>query len=360
MTELEAVSGVGPAAAKKLREAFVTTAELLAVQNPVELQKKTKLGEGTVEKIVRNARVLLGMHGFKSGLEVEREMESKSRLKTGIEKMDEALFGGIEVGSLVELYGPARGGKTQVSAHLAVRAQLSRDKGGLEGRVLWLDTESSFKPWVIRANALRWGLDPDIALANVGRAEIFLSDQIQEIFESIPQLCAEQDYVIVVVDSFTGLFRAEYTGLESLRIRQQEMNALLNQMRRTAKATDAIFVYTNQVMSKISTYGGFDNAPIGGHILSHASDYRFYTRRTKDDKRKLGLIDNAGLPEFEVELVVGWGGMYLDSKSKKESEPAILDYFERHGVTKEETDIDSDAGDLEEVEVPHAEAGEAG
>jgi DNA repair protein RadA len=355
MTELEGVSGVGPAAAKKLREVFVTTAELLAVQNPVELQRKTKLAEGTVEKIVRNARILLGMHGFKSGLEVEKEMESKSRLKTGIEKMDDALFGGIEVGSLVEIYGPARGGKTQVSAHLAARAQLPREQGGLEGRVLWLDTESSFKPYTIRANALRWGLDPDIALGNVGRAEIFLSDQIQEIFESIPQLCAEQDYVLVVVDSFTGLFRAEYTGLESLRIRQQEMNALLNQMRRTAKATDAVFVYTNQVMAKISTYGGYDNAPIGGHILSHASDYRFYTRRTKEDKRKLQLIDNAGLPEFDVELVVGWGGMYADSKSKKEKEPAILDYFEKQGVAEEETEIE-----LEEAEVPQAEAGEAG
>jgi DNA repair protein RadA len=346
MTELEGVSGVGPAAAKKLREVFVTTAELLAVQNPVELQRKTKLGEGTVEKIVRNARILLGMHGFKSGLEVEKEMESKSRLKTGIEKMDEALFGGIEVGSLVEIYGPARGGKTQVSAHLAVRAQLPRDQGGLEGRILWLDTESSFKPMTIRANALRWGLDPDIALGNVGRAEIF---------ESIPQLCSEQDYVLVVVDSFTGLFRAEYTGLESLRIRQQEMNALLNQMRRTAKATDAVFVYTNQVMSKISTYGGYDNAPIGGHILSHASDYRFYTRRTKEDKRKLQLIDNAGLPEFDVEMVVGWGGMYADSKSKKEKEPEILDYFEKQGVAEEDTEIE-----LEEAEVPQAEAGEAG
>jgi RecA/RadA recombinase len=133
------------------------------------------------------------------------------------------------------------------------------------------------------------------------------------------------------------------------------MNALLNQMRRTAKATDAIFVYTNQVMSKISTYGGYDNAPIGGHILSHASDYRFYTRRTKEDKRKLQLIDNAGLPEFDIDMVVGWGGMYANSKSKKEMEPAILDYFEKQGVTEDETEIE-----LEEAEVPQAEAGEAG
>ena len=66
LRELEEVAGVGPAAAKKLREAFVTTAELLAVQNPVELQAKTKLGDGTVAKLIKNARILIGMYGFKS------------------------------------------------------------------------------------------------------------------------------------------------------------------------------------------------------------------------------------------------------------------------------------------------------
>jgi DNA repair protein RadA len=355
LTELGAVSGVGPAAAKKLQEAFVTTAELLAVQNPVELQKRTKLGEGTVEKIIRNARILLGMHGFKSGLEVEQEMQSKPRLKTGIEKIDEALLGGIEVGSIVEIYGPARGGKTQWVSQLAVRAQLPEEQGGLAGRILWLDTESSFKPWIIRANAIRYGIDPDIALGNIGRAEIFLSGQIQETFESIPSLCAEKDYKLVIVDSFTGLFRAEYTGLDSLRIRQQDMNSLLNQMRRIARATDAVFVYTNQVMASISVYGGNPNSPVGGHILSHASDYRLYTRRTKADKRKIQLIDNAGLPEFEIEVVIGWGGMYSDSKEKKSREVDILECFEERGWSADAAKNEAKSDD-EEVEL--AQAGE--
>lgn len=357
MTELEAVPGIGPAVAKKLREAFVTNAELLAVQNPVELMKRTKLGEGTTEKIIKNARVLVGKFGFRSGLEIEKEMEEKPRLTTGIEKIDAALRGGIEVGSIVEFFGPARGGKTQWVSQLAVTTQLPLEKGGLEGRVLWLDTESSFKPWVIRAQAIRHGLDPDITLANIGRAEVVLSGQITEIFESIPQMCAEQDYKLVVIDSFTGLFRAEYTGLENMRIRQQDMNNLLNQMRRTATATEAIFAYTNQVMSKISTYGGNPNAPVGGHIVSHASDYRFYTRRTKGDIRKIELQDNAGLPEFDAEIVVGWGGFFPDSKSKKEVEPQVLEYFEKRG---ENINVDSDAPPEEDEAILEAETVPAG
>ena len=352
MTELEAVQGIGPAVAKKLREVYVTTAELLAVQNPVELLKKTKMGEGTCEKVIKNARLLVGKFGFRSGLEIEQEMATKPRLTTGIPKVDHALRGGIEVGSIVEFFGPARGGKTQWVSQLAVTAQLPLEKGGLEGRVLWLDTESSFKPRTIRANAIRHGLDPDVTLGNIGRAEVVLSGQITEIFETIPQMCAEQDYKLVVIDSFTGLFRAEYTGLENMRIRQQDMNNLLNQMRRTSTATDCIFAYSNQVMAKISTYGGNPNAPVGGHIISHASDYRFYTRRTKGDIRKIELQDNAGLPEFDAELIVGWGGMYPDAKTKKEIEPDIKEYFEKQG---EGLEVKEDTPEVEEEIVVEAE-----
>jgi len=348
MTELEAVQGIGPAVAKKLREVYITTAELLAVQNPVELMKKTKLGEGTAEKVIKNARLLVGKFGFRSGLEIEQEMKTKPRLTTGIPKVDKSLRGGIEVGSIVEFFGPARGGKTQWVSQLAVTAQLPLEKGGLEGRVLWLDTESSFKPWVIRANAIRHGLDPDVALGNIGRAEVVLSGQITEIFESLPQMCAEQDYKLVVIDSFTGLFRAEYTGLENMRIRQQDMNNLLNQMRRTATATECIFAYTNQVMAKISTYGGNPNAPVGGHIISHASDYRFYTRRTKGDTRKIELQDNAGLPEFDEELTIGFGGFYPDSKTKKDIEPDIKEYFEKRGDGLE---VGEDPPEVDEEEI---------
>ncbi len=325
MRTLEEVSGVGPGAAKKLRDIFVTTAELLAVQNPIELHAKTNLGEGTSVKLVRNAQRLVGMLDFTSGLDVEKAMIEKAKLTTGIDKVDRKLMGGIDRGSLVEFYGPARGGKTQWSSFLAVRAQLSEEDGGLSGRVLWLDSESSFKPGIVRAIAVRFGLDPEATLGNIGHAKIHQSGQIENIFEKIPQMCAENDYKLVIIDSFSGLFRQEFTGLASLRIRQQSMNALLNQMRRATAATDAIFVYTNQVMAKISNYGSYDNAPIGGHILSHASDYRFYTTVGKDDDRRIVLKDNAGVPEFDVTLKIGWGGFYENATSKKTIEPPIIE-----------------------------------
>ena len=325
MTELESVPGIGPAAAKRLREVFITTAEVLSVQNPVELQTKTKLGEATVTKLIKSARETTGKFGFKSGIELEKHQATIPKLKFGIDTLDDKLFGGMEAGSIIELYGSARGGKTFLSHHLAVRCQLPLDKGGLEGRVLWLDTESSFKTKHIRANAVRWGLDPDVTLGNISVAPIALSSQIEDYKQQIQLMMSEGEYKMLVIDSFTGLFRAEFTGLGNLASRQYSINSILNWMRRLGLATDAIFVYTNQVTTQITSWGGNPSAPVGGHVVSHASDYRFFTRVGAQKKRKISLKDNAGVPEFDVELPIGWGGLYADEKEKKDTEKMIIE-----------------------------------
>ena len=336
MTELEAVAGIGPAAAKRLREVFITTAEILSVQNPSELQASTKLGEATVAKIIKNAREISGKFGFKSGIELEKHQAETPKLTFGIESLDKKLFGGMEVGSIIEIYGSARGGKTFLSHQLAVRCQLPYDRGGLEGRVLWLDTESSFKTTHIRANAVRWGLDPDIALGNISVAPIALSSQIEEYAQQIQLMLAEGEYKMLVVDSLTGLFRAEYTGIGNLATRQYSINHLLNWMRRLGLATDAVFIYTNQVTTQISSYGGNPSAPVGGHVVAHASDYRFFTRVGAQGKRKISLKDNSGVPEFDVEVEIGWGGIYGDKTEKKNTEKLIFEKLGALGVTTDE------------------------
>lgn len=348
MTELEQVPGCGPAKAKKLRDAFITTVELLAVQNPVELEDRTKLGEGTCKKLVRAARDLLAMDLFKTGLEVEQELESKPKLSSGIEKIDSQLFGGLEIGNLVEFYGKAASGKTQWCTHFAVRSMLPETEGGLESRVLWLDTENSFKPRTIRANMKRWGMDADLALANISRARIHDSTQLEDVFRRVPMLVEQNNVRVVVIDSILGMFRADYTGLGSLAARQQTMNRFLSKMRRLATAYDVTFLYTNQA---ISTTGYFasPNAPAGGHIIAHGNDYRFECKNSGTakvpDKRKIRLRDNAGIPDFTHELSLGWGGFYIDTKTRKKIEPDIMEFLKLSGYS-----LDPDAPEEVEVE----------
>ena len=351
MTELTEVPGIGPTVAKQLQAAFITTAELLAVQNVDDLQERTKIGEGTCKKIIRSAREMLGMFDFKSAIDIEKELDSKPRLKTGIDAFDDALQGGFELGSLIEFYGKAAGGKTQMCAHLAVRALLPLEEGGLEGRVLWLDSEKSLKPRTLRANIKRWGLDVDVHLANIRIASPVTTNHLTQLFERIPKICVDDDVKVVVVDSLTGFFRAEYVGLYNLGIRQQKINNLMNLMRRVATATDVIFLYTNQAISKPGLFAQ-PNAPVGGHVVSHASDYRFQAAPGKGTKRAYRLKDHAGLPDFEVGSSIGWGGFYNDEKERKKMEPDIIEYLESLGLS---TEIPQPAEDLEEDEVVEAE-----
>jgi len=93
------------------------------------------------------------------------------------------------------------------------------------------------------------------------------------------------------------------------------------------KTLGCIVVYTNQVFPRISNYGGNPSEPVGEHLMSHSSTHRFYVRVGQNDKRKIRLKDNVGLPEFDMEFSLGWGGFYESSKERTAVGPVIADYL---------------------------------
>jgi DNA repair protein RadA len=331
MTDLEAVLGVGPSIAKKLRAVDITTAELLAVQHPDDLIARAGISVDTANKITKNARTLVSKFNFRSGIQLEEEQEAQSKLMTGIDGLDQRLMGGLTIGSLVEVYGKASAGKTQLCYHLAVRTQMPLEKGGLEGAVLWLDTEKSYKTEVIRANAVRWGLDSDSVLENIRSVDVVNTVHAWTLFERIPKMCAEENVRLVIIDSLTGQFRQEYKGDNRMVSRQQDINSMLNLMRRTALATDATFIYTNQIIASPGLGKFMRHDPVGGNIMSHGSDYRFMVSMAESGGRRLALKDHAGLPEFDVNLSLGWGGFYEDKYALKREEPSVIEYLVSRG-----------------------------
>ncbi|MEM0226527.1 MAG: DNA repair and recombination protein RadA, partial [Thermofilaceae archaeon] len=66
-------------------------------------------------------------------------------LSTGCRCLD-SLLGGIEPPLVLEVAGPPASGKTQLCHQLAVMVQLPRERGGLSGRALYIDTEGTFRP----------------------------------------------------------------------------------------------------------------------------------------------------------------------------------------------------------------------
>lgn len=91
-------------------------------------------------------------------------------LTTGSKELDKLLGGGIETGSITEMFGEFRTGKTQLCHQLAVTCQLPVSQNGGEGKCLYVDTEGTFRPERLLAVAERYKLVPAEVLDNVAYA----------------------------------------------------------------------------------------------------------------------------------------------------------------------------------------------
>ena len=114
---------------------------------------------------------------------------------------------------------------------------------------------------------------------------------------------------MIIVDSLTSHFRAEYIGRGMLANRQQKLNRHLKDLKQLADINNALVLVTNQVHSKPDAMWGDPTKPIGGHVLAHASTFRLYLRKAKAGRRIARLVDSPNLPDGECVYQVTQEGL---------------------------------------------------
>ncbi len=147
--------------------------------------------------------------------------------------------------------------------------------------VVYIDTESTFRPERIVDMAKAVGLDPDEALSHIHVARAFNSNHQMLLVQKAQELAREKPIRLLVVDSLTAHFRAEYLGRGELAPRQQLLNKHLHELLRFADTYNAAIVVTNQVSARPDILFGDPTRPIGGNIVAHAATYRIYLRKSK-------------------------------------------------------------------------------
>ena len=157
---------MGPSTAKKLRDGGYVDIESLAVAPVLELMERTGIGFALAQRIIMWAREKIGWDVV-SAKELYEKRSKMLRCTTGCRSLDKLLGGGIETQSLTEFIGPYAVGKTQICFPLCVTSQLPVDKGGLDGMVVYLDTEGTFSPERVHQIAEHWSLDPQRVLENI-------------------------------------------------------------------------------------------------------------------------------------------------------------------------------------------------
>jgi len=248
--------------------------------------------------VARNAMDM----GFSTGSELVKKRTTIERLSTGAEDLDGLLGGGVETQSISEAYGAFGSGKSQIAMQLAVNVQLPKKDGGLNGDVVFIDTENTFRPERITQMAEARGINPKKILDRIMVARAYTSDHQMLLVDKVDELINRQgkNIRLVIVDSLMSLFRSEYAGRGTLAVRQQKLNRHLHALQRLADKHNLVVYVTNQVQSKPDVFFGNPTAAIGGHILGHASQFRVYLRRGKAGKRIARLVDSPCLPEGEA------------------------------------------------------------
>jgi DNA repair protein RadA len=296
--DLEEALGVSSATADKLRETRYDNLQTLAASMPAELAVAAEIGEDTALKIISAARKKVEA-SFEKGTDILERRKSIQKISTNSKELDALVGGGIETQAITEAFGKFGSGKTQVGFQLCVNAQLPVEKGGLDGNVLFIDTEGTFRPERIAQVASGAGLEVEKVLANIHVAQAMNSDHQIFLLEKAEQLIREKNVRLIIVDSLTSTFRSDYLGRGELSERQQKLNRHLHQLLSYARHYNLAVYVTNQVMDNPGILFGDPTTPIGGNVLAHTSSYRLYFRRSKEDRRIAKLVDSPNLPDNE-------------------------------------------------------------
>ena len=322
--EIEDLPGVGPATADRLREAGYITVEAIATASPADLSEAAEIGETTAKKLIKAAGQMADIGGFKTGSDILLRRQDVRKLKWLVPEVDEMLDGGLETQAITELYGEFGSGKSQVVHQMAVNCQLPVELGGLDGSCLYIDTENTFRPERIgqMVNGLEFDELPegytipsvDEFLANIHIARAHSSDHQMLLIDAARELAAQvaengKPVKLVIIDSLTGLFRAEYAGRGTLAGRQQKLNRHMHDLFKLIDSLNAVGLVTNQVMSNPAALFADPTKPVGGNIVGHTATFRIYLRKSKGGKRIARLVDSPNLPDGEAAFAVETAGL---------------------------------------------------
>uniref|UniRef100_A0A914Z3J2 DNA repair protein RAD51 homolog n=1 Tax=Panagrolaimus superbus TaxID=310955 RepID=A0A914Z3J2_9BILA len=305
---------------KKLAAQGYCTVEAVAYATRKEIFAVQGIGDKKCENLIAAAHKLIPM-GFKPATEIQQKRADVILIETGSRELNRLLGGGIETGSLTEIFGEFRTGKTQLCHTLAVTCQLPIDCGGAEGKVIWFDTEGTFRPERLVAIAEARNLNSEQCLENVAYVRVHNTDHQMSLLIAARTMMAEGRYALVIVDSIINHYRTDFSGRGELAPRQAHLGKFLKSLATIASEFGVAVVMTNHVVATpdagAGPYAGDSKKPCGGHILAHASTTRLYFKKGKGTNRVCKIYDSPCLPEGEADFAISNMGIVDAEKENK-------------------------------------------
>lgn len=305
LVELSKIKGFGSAKVSELNKKGILSVEQMLDIPPPQYAEMTGVDNETARSHFTKAKEAMDKEKgikskFKSGMDCKSEEDNIEKIKTGSKALDKLFMGGVETSATTEVYGEFGSGKTQFSHTMCVMVQKPIEQGGLDAKAIWINTEGTFEPSRIISIAEANGLDPEKTLNNILVADALNSvDQHNIMMEIINLLVEDKSYKLIVVDSATGLFKQDYSGLGMLSERQKYLDKFLTLCSNVSKVHKVAVIWTNQIYTAPLTFNGDPTVAVGGSAIAHKSTYRVYF--TKSGRFRMAkMVDSPKDAQTEV------------------------------------------------------------
>jgi DNA repair protein RadA len=209
-------------------------------------------------------------------------------------ELDNLFKGGIETKAVTQFYGDSGSGKTQICHSLATIVSQDKSKGGVDGRCIYIDTESTFRADRVSEIAKARGFNSDLALENIILYQPLNSEMQELVVERlIPKVLAQSTdkrVKLIIVDSPITHYKTEYTGLSEQSRKLQKLYRFMSNLRRIGQSYGAAVVVTNHASTipDSNLVADLDiKKPAGGNAIGYASTYVMYLKSTKYSVRAI-------------------------------------------------------------------------
>lgn len=205
-------------------------------------------------------------------------------LSTGSERLDELLGGGVETGTVTQIYGAPGSGKTNLALQLIVETIRAGH------RAVLIDTEGFSADRFQQIAGEKAG---EIAQRVYVLEPTTFEEQHQAIHEAEKIVSGAGDVKLVVVDSITTFYRYELDEESGVQLKR-DLGSQVAFLLGMARKHDLAILLTNQVYVDLET----DRLrPSGGTLLQHLSKIILELEITGQGRRRAIIRKHRSRPE---------------------------------------------------------------
>ncbi|KAI8379708.1 P-loop containing nucleoside triphosphate hydrolase protein [Radiomyces spectabilis] len=213
----------------------------------------------------------------------ERVLEEKEKrgITLSCKRMDRQLenFGGIPPARMTEFCGESGTGKTQLCLQLAVNVQQPKEKGGLEGECVYIDTEGGCVPARLKMIAKSAFKDVNAVLARIHVFRVFDHVELVALIRQLPEIMeAYPKTKLLIIDSITFCLRV---NVRDTRVRTGILNFVAQSLVQSANNYGIAVVATNHV-STDRIHSSW--TPALGITWGHWCAHRFFLYRKRHQR----------------------------------------------------------------------------